>query len=87
LTLARFTYLSKATAYVLEVESNNIPQLSFTLLVLQEDFPSMLTITAIALAAFKLFVATDIKRVVSTEDIIEGAQKALTSIDIGQGVA
>ena len=37
----------------------------------------MLTVTAIALATFKLFVDTDIKRVVSIEDILDGAMHTL----------
>lgn len=37
----------------------------------------MLTITALALATFKLFVDVDVKRVVSQEDIIESAKQVL----------
>lgn len=41
----------------------------------------MPTITAIALATFQLFVATDIKRVIPVEDIIGGASHILTPLE------
>ena len=49
---------------------------------IEEREPSIPTITAIALVVFQLFVATDIKRIASEQDLVEGMNQVLAQTDI-----
>lgn len=62
--------------------SESKPHLDEMLLFLQEQYPNLPTVTAIALATFRLFVETDIKTVISELDIIEGANQVLAQTDL-----
>ncbi len=81
MTLSQFTRVKNAAIAALGIASEHTPRLEHMLIDLQQRDSTMPTITAIALATFQLFVATDIKRVIPVEDIIEGASHILAPLE------
>lgn len=67
---------------VLEIASQYSDRLINALDVIEEENPNILTITAIALATFGLFIDVDVKRVVSKEDIIESARRVIIPAEL-----